>query len=149
MTVNPALVGKVYPPTPPYTISREKIREFADAIKDPNPAYRCVDAARALGHPDVVGPPTIPVLITLGAEAALFVDPESGIDYGRVVHGEQRFVHERPIFAGDTLHAVLHIDDIRTAGSNELIIVRNEVRSPDDALVVTGHAVHVVRSADR
>ncbi len=51
MPVDASFVGRIYPPTEPYRVSREKIREFADAIDDPNPAYRSVAAARALGHP--------------------------------------------------------------------------------------------------
>ena len=56
MPVNESFVGRSYPPTPPYYVSREKIREFADAINDPNPAYRSVEAAKALGYPDVIAP---------------------------------------------------------------------------------------------
>ena len=90
MPVNPSFVGRSYPPTPPYRVSREKIREFADAINDPNPAYRSVEAAQALGHPDVVAPPTFPIVLTLPAGHQFIADPEAGVDYSRVVHGEQR-----------------------------------------------------------
>ncbi len=89
-------------------MGREKIREFADAINDPNPAYRSVEAARALGHPDVVAPPTFPIVLTLTAGHQVIFDPEAGIDYARVVHGEQRFVHDRPVHAGDVLQVVVH-----------------------------------------
>ena len=43
-------------------------------------------------------------------------DPEAGIDYSRVVHGEQKFIHHRPIVAGDRLVTVLTVDSIRSAG---------------------------------
>ena len=46
MALDPSFVGRTYPPTEPYLVSREKIREFADAVGDPNPAYRDPDAAR-------------------------------------------------------------------------------------------------------
>jgi len=149
MPVNASLVGRAYPPTEPYQVSREKIREFADAINDPNPAYRSVDAARALGHPDIVAPPTFPVRLTLTAGHQLLFDPEAGIDYGRVVHGEQRFVYERPVRAGDVLQVVVHVEDVRVAGGNDLITTRAEVRTPEAELVLTAFATTVVRGPDR
>lgn len=143
--VNPAFVGRSYPPTEPYRISRGKIREFADAINDENPAYRSADAAQALGYRDVVAPPTFAILLTLPAGRQFTADPESGVDYSRVVHGEQRFVHERPIQAGDELQVTLTIDGIRAAAGNDLITTRTEVRTVEGELVTTAHAVVVVR----
>jgi acyl dehydratase len=149
MPVNQSFVGREYPPTEPYRVSREKIREFADAIKDGNPAYRSVEAARALGHPDVVAPPTFPIVLTLTAGHQFLFDPEAGIDYGRVVHGEQRFVHERPVYAGDELQVVVRVDDIRVAAGNDLITTRAEARTTAGELVVTAFATTVVRGPDR
>ena len=92
MPIDPAYAGRTYPPTEPYAVGVEKIREFATAIGDPNPAYRDPDAAQALGHPDVIAPPTFPFVLTFTASRQVVEDPELGIDYSRVVHGEQRFV---------------------------------------------------------
>jgi acyl dehydratase len=147
MPVNSSFVGRSYPATPPYRVSREKIREFADAINDPNPAYRDVAAAQALGYRDVVAPPTFPIVLTLPAGGQFIRDPEAGVDYSRVVHGEQRFVHSRPVVAGDELQVTLTIDDIRVAAGNELITNRSEVRTVDGELVSTAYATIVVRGA--
>jgi acyl dehydratase len=149
MPVNQSFVGREYPPTEPYQVSREKIREFAEAIKDDTPAYLSVDAARALGHRDIVAPPTFPIVLTLTAAHQLLFDPEAGIDYGRVVHGEQRFVHERPVYAGDVLQVVVHVDEIRVAAGNDLITTRAEARTPEGELVVTAFSTTVVRGPER
>ncbi len=148
MPVDQSHVGRVYPPTDPYEVGREKIGEFADAINDPNPAYRDRAVARALGYPDVIAPPTFAIRLTLPAGHQFLFDPEVGIDYGRVVHGEQRFVHERPIHAGDELHVVVTVDAIRVAAGNDLITLRSEVRTLEDELVVTAFGVVVVRGPD-
>jgi acyl dehydratase len=148
MPVDQSHIGRVYPPTPLYEVGREKIREFADAVNDPNPVYRDRAAAQALGYADVIAPPTFAILLTLPAGQQFLFDPEVGIDYGRVVHGEQRFVHERPIQAGDELHVVVTIDAIRVAAGNDLITMRSEVRTPQDELVVTAYGVIVVRGPD-
>jgi len=147
MPVNPSFVGRSYPPTPPYYVSREKIREFADAINDENPAYRSAEAAQALGHRDVVAPPTFAVVLTLPAGGQFVADPEAGVDYSRVVHGEQRFVHTRPVQAGDTLQVTLTIDGIRVAAGNELITTRSEVHTTEGELVTTAYSTIVVRGA--
>ena len=47
MAINPDYVGRTYPVSEPYEVTRVKIAEFADAIGDPNPVYR--DAAAAQG----------------------------------------------------------------------------------------------------
>ena len=145
MAVNQAFAGHTYPPTAPYEVSRAKIADFADAIGDPNPVYRDRSAAQALGHPDVIAPPTFPIVLTLPAGHQFSFDPESGVDYGRVVHGEQRFVHERPLYPGDIVQAVLTIDSIRQAAGNDLIVTSTELRTVEGELVSTAYATIVVR----
>jgi acyl dehydratase len=145
MPVDQSYVGRVYPPTPPYEVGREKIREFASAIDDPNPLYRDVDAARAAGHPDLIAPPTFPVVLTLPAGHQVIADPDFGIDYSRVVHGEQRFVHHRPVRAGDVLQVVVTVDGIRVAAGNDMVSTRAEVTTVDGENVVTAYSTLVAR----
>jgi acyl dehydratase len=148
MALNPSFVGRTYPPTPAYEVGREKIREFADAIGDPNPAYRDRGAAQALGHPDVIGPPTFPMVISLPAAAGAIADPELGLDYSRVVHGEQRFVYDRPVRAGDRLTAVLTIASIRTVAGNDILGTTTVISAEGGETVVTAHATLVVRGPE-
>ena len=145
MPLDASFVGRVYPPTPPYEVGREKIREFADAIGDPNPAYRSQAAARALGYPDVIAPPTFPIVLTFPASRQVIADPELGLDYSRVVHGEQRFVYQRPIRAGDALTVVVSVEGIRAAAGNEVITTKGEVHAIDGETVVTAFSTLVAR----
>ncbi len=149
MAVNQAFAGRSYPPTEPYEVSRAKIADFADAIGDPNPVYRDAEAARALGYPDVVAPPTFPIVLTLPAGHQFTFDPEAGVDYGRVVHGEQRFVHERPLHPGDVVQVVLTIDSIRQAAGNDLITTSAELRTTEGELVSTAYSTIVVRGPEK
>lgn len=145
MAVDQSYVGRVYPPTEPYEVGREKIREFADSINDPNPVYRDREAAAALGYPDVIAPPTFPIVLTLRAGHQVIMDPEIGIDYSRVVHGEQRFVHHRPVTAGDVLQVVVTIADIRAAAGNDIVTTQAEVTTVDGEPVVTATSTIVAR----
>src|SRR3954464_14994224 len=118
MPVDSSFAGRTYPPTEPYEVGREKIREFADAINDPNPIYRDKAAAQALGYADVISPPTFAIVLTLPAGGQVIKDPDFGIDYSRVVHGEQRFVHHRPVTAGDVLQVGGTVPGIPAAPGN-------------------------------
>lgn len=145
MAVDVSFIGRVYPPTEPYEVGREKIREFADAINDPNPAYRDPQAARALGHPDVIAPPTFGIILTLTAGRQVILDPDFGIDYSRVVHGEQRFEHVRPIRPGDVLEVVVTIEDVRAAAGNDIVTTRADVRTVDGEDVLRAYSTIVAR----
>lgn len=143
--VDTSFIGRVYPPTEPYEVGREKIREFADAIKDPNPAYRDRAAAEALGHPDVIAPPTFAIVVTMRAGHQVVMDPELGIDYSRVVHGEQRFVHHRPVRAGDLLQVVVTVENVRVAAGNDILTTRGDVTTVDGEPVCTAYSTIVAR----
>jgi acyl dehydratase len=139
MPLNRDYIGRSFPPTEPYEVSRVKIREFADAIGDDNPVYRDREAAKAAGHPDVVAPPTFPIVFTMGGAGSALSDPELGINFAMVVHGEQRFEYRRPIHAGDTVVCESTITDIRAAGRNELLTVETEVKTVEGELVCTAY----------
>jgi acyl dehydratase len=145
MSVDQSFIGRVYPPTPPYEVGREKIREFAAAINDPNPVYRDAEAARAAGHDDVIAPPTFAIVVTMPAGHQVINDPDLGIDYSRVVHGEQRFVHHRPIQAGDLLQVVVTVENIRVAAGNDLVSTRGDVQTVDGEAVLTAYSTIVAR----
>jgi acyl dehydratase len=145
MPLDQSFVGRVYPPTAPYEVGREKIAEFADAIGDDNPVYRDPAAAQALGYPDVIAPPTFPIVITMKASAQIITYPELGLDYSRVVHGEQRFSYTRPVRAGDRLQVVASVETIRAAAGNDLLTTRGEVTTVDGEHVVTAYSTIVAR----
>jgi acyl dehydratase len=165
--VNATFAGRVYPPTPVYEVGREKIREFAEAIGggDPgafvdlpleplvgpqhvHPAHIDPAAARELGYPDVIAPPTFAVIVAQRCDAQLVRDPEAGIDFTRVVHGEQTFTHHRPIVAGDRLVSVLHVDSVRSAGGHSMVTTRSEIATEAGEPVCTATSTIVVRGED-
>jgi acyl dehydratase len=137
MSLNQEWVGKSFPPSAPYEVSRVKIKDFAIAIGDPNPAYLDPAAAQALGHPDVIAPPTFAIVISFQMGGAIVLDPDLGLDYSRVVHGEQSFSYSRPIHAGDVLVGTPTITGIRDAGRNELLTWEAVITTVDGEHVCT------------
>ena len=138
MPVNREFIGRQYPASSTYEVGREHIRRFAEAIGDRSPVYTDPEAARALGHPDVIAPPTVLTVLNFRfATEGPVADPALGLDYSRVVHGEQSFELHRPVRAGDVLTSVQSVADIRDAGSNELISTVTEVTAADGEKVAT------------
>lgn len=146
--MNPELVGRAYPPTAPYLVGREKVREFARAVFADAPQHSDPEAARALGYPDVVAPPTFAMVVQDLTLQQLLGDPDSGIELSRLVHAEQRFRYSRPIVAGDELTATLAVTGIRTLGSNAMITSEAEIVDADGAHVVTTTSVLLAGEAD-
>lgn len=139
--MNPELVGRVFPPTAPYLVGREKVREFARAVFADAPQHSDPEAARALGYADVVAPPTFAMVVQDLTLQQLLGDPESGIELSRLVHAEQRFRYTRPIVAGDELVATLSVTGIRSMGGNAMITSEAEITDADGAHVVTTTSV--------
>ena len=149
MSVNPDVVGRSYPPAPPFQVGREAVRGFAEAVQAQHPAHHDVAAARALGYADLVAPPTFAVVIAQRAEAAVVADPELGIDFSRVVHADQRFTHHRPVVAGDELTAAVTVDAVRPLGTGAMVTSRVEVTTVDGEKVATTVSSLLVRGEDQ
>ncbi|WP_353650482.1 MaoC family dehydratase N-terminal domain-containing protein [Nakamurella sp. A5-74] len=147
MAMDAAFIGRAFPLDEPYLVGREKLREFAAAVGEHALVCHDVDAARAAGHSDLVAPVTFTIAVIAAAQDAVLFDPALGLDFSRVVHGEQRFVHHRPIVAGDTLLRTVHIDAIRVAAGNDIISLRTEVTAADGAEVSTAFSTLVSRPA--
>ena len=139
MPLDPSFVGRSWPPTAPYVVGREKIREFATAIGADDPLHHDPEAAKAAGYPDVVAPPTFPVISH---------DPGLGLDYTRVVHGDQRFSHTRPIVAGDTLVCTNTVEEITQRGGHGFLTTRCDVTTEAGEPVVTAWSKLVQRGVE-
>ena len=128
MTIDATMVGRSYTAAESYQVGREKIREFADAIGDRNPAYRGDDA---------IAPPTFAFMVGSRALEELLNDEELGLRLDRIVHGAQKFSYTRPIKAGDTIAATATITTVRKAGAVEVIMYETTLTTVDGEPIVT------------
>ena len=141
MPLDDSLVGRAYRSATPYEVGREKIREFADAIGDPSAVYRDLEAAKGLGHADVIAPPTFPIVVAFDLLRQMLDD--LGLPLHRIMHADQKFVASRPVRPGDRLTGVLTIDRIRAMAGTDLIFTRTEITTDDGEPVCTAHATVV------
>ena len=145
MSVNPDLAGRTFAPAVPYLVGREKIREFSRAVFATHPINHDPEAARAAGYADVVAPPTFAVVVQEATLAQLLAEPDAGIDFTRVVHGDQRFSFTRPIVAGDELTATLTVASVKSLGGHSMVTAVSEIVDHAGDHVVTATSTLVVR----
>ena len=138
-------MGRSFPPTPPYLVGREKVREFAAAVLATDPISFDVDAAQTAGHADLVAPPTFAVVVQQLTLDQLLADPEAGIDFSRVVHGDQRFTFSRPVIAGDELTATLTVTSVKSLGAHSMVTAETVIVDDAGEHVVTTVSTLVVR----
>jgi acyl dehydratase len=147
--VNPDLVGRDFPPTSPYLVGREKVREFARAVFADDPQHTDPAAAQALGYADVVAPPTFAIVVQEQTLQQLLAQPDSGIVLQNVLHAEQRFAYTRPIVAGDELTGRLAVTGIRALGGNAMVTSESVITDASGAHVVTATSVLVVGEGEK
>jgi acyl dehydratase len=145
MAVPADLEGTSYPETEPYLVGREKVREFALAVGSRDPLSLDPVAAQAAGHPDVVAPPTFAVVVQERTLAQLLADERAGVDFSRVVHGDQRVSYRRPIVAGDLLTARMSVTSVKRLGGNAMITAESVIRGGAGEHVATAVSTLVVR----
>lgn len=145
MAVNEDFMGREFPLLPPVDVTAEWVGEFASSVGATNAMHHDARAARDAGFDDVVAPPTFAVVIAQKADAQLIEDPEAGIDFTRVVHGQQSFTHHTPIVAGMQISAVLHVDAVRPAGGHVMVTTRSELSDADGSPVCTASSTIVIR----
>ncbi|MBX6426502.1 MAG: MaoC family dehydratase N-terminal domain-containing protein [Variibacter sp.] len=125
--MDPSAAGKTFPPYE-VRIERGKIKEFADAIGDPNPVYRDPDSPAAKAAGGILAPPTL--LRTFLYETRDAVEALKVADWSYIVHGEQEFEYHKPIYAGDVLTGQDRIVSItekesRRAGKLQIAVIES------------------------
>jgi acyl dehydratase len=148
MPLNESLKGKQYEPVT-VVVDRDHVLRFAEAIGEDDPVFRDPEAARVAGHPEQLAPPTFVTTMQIMTSGQVVVDPELGLDYSLVVHGEQAYEWRRPVRVGDVLSAVPRIADIYSKGPNEFLVIEAEIRDETGETVVVGRTTLLSRGTAR
>ena len=127
--INPDSVGRTFKGVEQVTVTQSQIDAFADVIGETDTS---------------VAPPTFSIRISLSQYESILTQPEIGVDWTRLVHGDQKFEIFRPIVAGDVLTCSATIETLRVAAGNEIVSVRSDLHNGNE-LVVTSWSTLVVR----
>ncbi|HET6827554.1 MAG TPA: MaoC family dehydratase N-terminal domain-containing protein [Ramlibacter sp.] len=135
---------------PPFTVEVEKgrLRFFAKATGQADPVYTDEAAARAAGHPGLPVPPTFLFCLEMESPNPSAIRDLLGIDYRRILHGEQGFAYQGMAYAGDTLTFGQRIEDIydKKNGALEFVVRKTSVTNQRGEPVATLRCVTVVRN---
>ena len=129
-------------------VGREKVREFASAVFATAPIHHDGDAAIAAGYSDVVAPPTFPIVIQEKTLHQLLSHPGAGIDFSRVVHGDQKFEYQRPLVAGDEVVATLRVIKIQSLGGHTMLTSESSITTTAGEPVVVATSTLVIRGEE-
>lgn len=128
MPLNKAYIGRRFGPAEPYDVSRTAVQRFVDAIGDDLPVYASTAAAQAAGYDTIPVPPTFAIiLVSESPDHHPIFEPEFGMQYDRVVHGQQEFIHHRPLRIGDRITITAELTDISTRGRNETVTIETQL----------------------
>ncbi len=125
--MNPAAEGTVYPDVS-FFVDPERVASFR----------------RVFGSPQGV-PPTYVAVAEFTVLPQVFDDPFLGLDFPRVVHGSQDYIHERPLREGETVTVRVRLESIRSKGANGFLTIVTELIDADGAIVCTAHSQLIER----
>jgi acyl dehydratase len=110
-----------------YVVGREKLREYATAVKNDDAAFFDEAAAAELGHSALPAPLTFISVFGYQAQTAFFAHANIGISDMQIVQVDQVLKFRKPIHAGDKLYCDVYVDSVRQAHGTDIIVTKNIV----------------------
>jgi acyl dehydratase len=131
-----------------YEVGREKIREYAVAVKNDDPAYFDETAAADLGHDSLPAPLTFISVFGYQAQSAFFADANIGITDMQIVQVDQELKIFLPIMAGDRLFCDVYVHSVRQAHGTDIIVTKNVITNQQGESVQETYTTLAGRSDD-
>lgn len=130
------------------TVEKGRLRFFAKAIGQTDPVYTDEAAAQAAGHPGLPVPPTFLFCLEMESPDPAAIRNLLGLDYRRLLHGEQGFTYHRMAYAGDVLSFEQRIEDIydKKGGALDFVLRKTRVTNQRGEHVADLRTVTVQRN---
>jgi acyl dehydratase len=141
VALSPDIVGMTHTYPDYYEVGREKVRAYAHAVKNKDPAYVDEQAARALGHDDILAPLTFIAIFGLMAQMAFFEHAGIPIADEKFVQAEQGLKFLMPIKAGDRLYCHIRLDALRRAFGADVLTICSRITNQHDETVQEDYTV--------
>ena len=148
MAINTDIRGMVWEYPDSFVVGREKVREFARAVKSDDPASLDEKAAAELGYDALVAPPTFVTILAKLVQADFMRKVDTGYDTMQIVQVDQRFVFHKPILAGDELHARMEIDSVVERFGADIVVTRNTLTNKDGEIVLEAYTTVMGHEGD-
>jgi acyl dehydratase len=131
------LIGTHYRFPDYFEVGREKIREFAEAVKDDHPSHYSEDSVAETGYDSTLASLTFLAVAGRRVQLDVFTKFDIPINLARVLHRDQKFEYHRPIKAGDRLFFDTYLDNVIESHGTVIAEIRSEVTDADANPVIT------------
>ena len=112
MAIAEEIIGTHYRYPDYFEVDREKIREFARAVKDDHRAHHDEEAAKESGYDGLIASLTFLAVAGRKVQAEIFNQFDVPINMERMLHRDQKITFHRPIVAGDKLFFDSYLDSV-------------------------------------
>lgn len=146
MSLSDKIVGMHYRYPDYYEVGREKIREYAAAVKNDDDAYFEDDAAAELGYDGLLAPLTFISVFGYQAQTAFFQSAGVTVTDAQIVQVDQVLKWLQPIKVGDRLYCDVYVDSIRQSFGTDTIVTKNIVTNDKGEMVMETYTTLVGRS---
>jgi len=119
-----------------FEVGREKVREYAKAVKNDDPAFHDEDAAAELGYDGLLAPLTFVSTVALLVQQDFFRKVDTGFETMQIVQVDQKFVYHKPIKVGDKLFPVMEVQSVVERFGADIVVTRNTLTNEHGELVL-------------
>lgn len=125
-----------------------RLRFFAKAIGEVDPIYIDEKVAIEAGHKNLPVPPTFLFCLEMESPDPAAIRNKLGLDYRRLLHGEQSFTYYSMAYSGDVLRFEQTIDDIydKKNGDLEFVVRKTKVTNQDNLHIADLRCVTVMQN---
>jgi N-terminal half of MaoC dehydratase len=142
------IVGMQYRYPDHYVVEREKIREYAVAVKNDAPFFFEENAAIELGYGGLLAPLTFISVFGYKAQSAFFAHANIAIQDEQIVQVDQVLKFLKPIQDGDKLYCDVYVDSVRQAHGTDIIVTKNIITNDAGDVVQETYTTLAGRSGD-
>jgi acyl dehydratase len=148
VALSTGIVGKHFRYPDHYIVGREKVREYAVAVKNDDDVFQDEKAAAELGHSKLPAPLTFISVFGYMAQSAFFEAADIDIQDAQIVQVDQVLKFVKPIFAGDKLYCDVYVDSVKTAHGTDIIVTKNIVSNEAGDVVQETYTTLAGRSGE-
>ncbi|HOW93957.1 MAG TPA: (3R)-hydroxyacyl-ACP dehydratase subunit HadC [Mycolicibacterium fallax] len=136
MAIKTDIRGMVHTYDDYFVVGREKVREFAKAVKSMDPATHDDAAAAELGYDGLVASLTFVSTVALIVQQDFFRKVDTGFETMQIVQVDQQFIYHRPIKVGDKLFPVMHIHSVDERFGADIVVTRNVLHDENGEVIL-------------
>lgn len=136
MAIKTDIRGLIWRYPEPFVVGREKIREYARAVKAEDPSHYDEAAAAELGYDSLLAPLTFVAILAKLVQSDFFRNVDTGYTSMQMVQVDQGFTYRKPIKAGDTLYARMEISSVNERFGADIVTTRNILTNQDGEVVL-------------